>query len=147
MSLVESRALVEVRATSGVTLLPPGITAPPSLRSSKKRELNPDSHATESAIRCLPATSSVRPRWPLAGISLGGITVQTARYWNAVNKIVLSEQKVKIFKIIQNLVVVFNASQMESPAAKTSGGQFADPAFDAICELEVKEGKSRCEAW
>ena len=79
MSLVESHALVEVRATSGVTLLPPGTTAPPSLKLSKKRELNPDSHATESATRCLPVTSSVRPRWPLAGISLGGITVQTAR--------------------------------------------------------------------
>jgi len=79
MSLVENRAPVEVRATSGVTLLPPGTTAPPSLKLSKKRELNPDSHATESATGCLPATSSVRQRWPLAGISLGGITVQRAR--------------------------------------------------------------------
>ena len=75
MSLVENRALVEVRATSGVTLLPPR----PSRKLSKKQELNPDSHATESATECLPATSSVRQRWSLAGVSLGGITAQRAR--------------------------------------------------------------------
>ena len=79
MSLVENRALVEVRATSGVTLLPRGTTARPSPKSSKKQELNPDSHATESATECLPATSSVRQRWSLAGVSLGGITAQRAR--------------------------------------------------------------------
>ena len=79
MSLVENRALVEVRATSGVTLLPRGTTARPSRISSKKQELNPDSHATESATGCLPATSSVRQRWPLAGKVLGGITAQRAR--------------------------------------------------------------------
>jgi len=79
MSLVENRALVEVRATSGVTLLPRGTTARPSRISSKKQELNPDSHATESATGCLPATSSVRQRWPLVGKVLGGITAQRAR--------------------------------------------------------------------
>ena len=59
-SLVESRAPVEVRATSGVTLLPLGTTAPPNQTSSKKQELNLDSCATEYATKCLPATSSVR---------------------------------------------------------------------------------------
>merc|ERR1740123_1656680 len=79
MSLVESRALVAVRATSGVTLLLRGTTALLSRKSSKKQELNPDSHATESATGCLPATSSVRQRWPLGGQVLGGITAHRAR--------------------------------------------------------------------
>jgi len=78
-SLVESRAPVEVRATSGVTLLPLGTTAPPNQTSSKKPELNLASCATESVTKCLPATFSVRRRWPLAGASLGGITVQRTR--------------------------------------------------------------------
>ena len=79
MSLVENRALVEVRATSGVTLLPHGTIVRPSQKSSKKQERNLDLHATESATGCLPATSSVRQRWPLAGKVLGGITAQRAR--------------------------------------------------------------------
>jgi len=78
-SLVESRAPVEVRATSGVTLLPLGTTAHPNRTSSKKPELNLASCATESVTKCLPATFSVRRRWPLAGASLGGITVQRTR--------------------------------------------------------------------
>jgi len=79
MSLVESPAQVEVRATSGVTLLPHGTIVRPSQKSSKKQERNLDLHATESATGCLPATSSVRQRWPLAGKVLGGITAQRAR--------------------------------------------------------------------
>ena len=59
-SLVESLAPVKVRATSGVTLLPRGTTAPPNRTSSKKSELNLASCATESVTKCLPATSSVR---------------------------------------------------------------------------------------
>merc|ERR1712192_305190 len=59
-SPVERHAPVEVRATSGATLLPLGTTAPPNRTSSKKPELNLDSCATESVTRCLPATSSVR---------------------------------------------------------------------------------------
>ena len=69
----------KVRAISGATLRPPGITAHPSQRSLKKPKLAPGSLATESVTRCPPPISFVRQRWPQAGKGLGGITVQRTK--------------------------------------------------------------------